>query len=494
MNLNARNYLLALLTGLCLVVIYPGWNWYWLAPLTLAPLVVSLAATVPWKHRFLLGYSAGFLHSLGVYYWFAPVLAVHGDMGEWGGFGTLLVYCFIRALHYGIFSLLAAIMIPSRWAILAIPALWTGMEWSQQPATDFAWLLLGNAGVDMALPLRLAPWVGVYGLSFLFAMTGTAAALLVLRRPKNLVAPVLALLVLLMLPAIPEVAVPTETAVAVQPNIDPETVRWTWESVQTLEQHLARLSLESALKAGEGKPAMVLWPELPAPIYYEDDAILRGHVLEVAKGAGVPVVLGTVVHTPKGDPLNSAEFISREGKTLGRYDKMHLVPFGEYVPPLFSWVNKVSGETGTFAPGKSTSDFSVDGHRVGVFICYESALPDHVRQFAAQGDEVLVMLTNDGYFFKTAAREQHLELARMRSVENNRWLLRATNNGHTVAIDPSGKIAKRIPEFVETSARLPFSWIQQTTFYTRNGDWFAWGCLLCSLLFCGFTSWSNRES
>ncbi len=498
MNANARNYFLALLTGLCLVVIYPGWNWYWLAPLTLAPLVFAVASEWRAKHRFLLGYFAGFIHSLGVYYWFAPVLAVHGGMGEWGGFGTLLVYCFIRSIHYGLFSLFAAVLIPSRAAVLLIPCLWTFMEWSQQPTTDFTWLLLGNPGIDMGmLPLRLVPWVGVYGLSFLFAMTGSVIALTALRRPVNAAAPIIALILLAFLPAIPKPAIPTESAVTVQPNIDPETTKWTWESVQGLEQRLAGLSLESALMRGEGKPVMVLWPELPAPVYYEQDAIFREHVTRVAKQSGVPVVLGTVVHDPKGDPLNSAEFIDREGKIMGRYDKMHLVPFGEYVPSIFSWVNKVSAEAGTFAAGKAISDFAVNGHRVGVFICYESALPGHVREFVAQGDEVLVMLTNDGYFFRTSAREQHLQLARMRAVENNRWLLRVTNNGHTVAIDPTGHIAKRIPEFVETSARLPFSWIQQTTFYSRHGDWFIWICSglpLLAGLKRGFSASSNRGS
>ena len=498
MNANAKNYFLALITGLCLVVIYPGWNWSWLAPLTVAPLVFAVASERRAKHRFLLGYFAGFVHSLGVYYWFAPVLAVHGDMGEWGGFGTLLVYCFIRAIHYGLFSLLAAALIPSRAAVLLLPALWTFMEWSQQPSTDFAWLLLGNPGIDMGmLPLRLVPWAGVYGLSFLFAMTGTAIALAALRRPVNAAAPIVALALLALMPPIQQPSSPTETAVTVQPNIDPETTKWTWESVQALEQRLAGLSLESALRPGESKAVMVLWPELPAPVYYEQDAILRDHVTRVAKQAGAPVVLGTVVHDPKGDPLNSAEFIDREGKIMGRYDKMHLVPFGEYVPSLFSWVNKVSGETGTFAAGKSISDFSVNGHRVGVFICYESALPNHVREFVAKGDEVLVMLTNDGYFFRTSAREQHLQLARMRAVENNRWLLRVTNNGQTVAIDPAGRIAMRIPEFVETSARLPFNWIQQTTFYSRHGDWFIWVCagfLLLAGLWRRVSASSNRGS
>ena len=473
------NYLLALLTGILLVVIYPGFNWYWLAPFAIAPLLHALGREARAKHRFLLGYVAGWIHSLGVYYWFMPVLAVHGDMGEWGGLGTLLVYCFVWAFHYGLFSLVAATVIPSRLAVLLIPGLWIGMEWSQLPTTQFSWLLLGNAGADMPLPMRIAPWLGVYGLSFVFALTSTAVAL---RRRSGIVAVGGIVLVELLLPALPVPSVPKESIVAIQPNIDPETAHWTWDSVQALERRMSKLSLEAALAAGESKPAMVIWPELPAPVYYEEDATVREQLTTVATAGNVPIVMGTVTHDPKGAPLNSAVFIDNTGKQVGRYDKMHLVPFGEYVPWVFWWVNKVSGETGTFSPGKDLTDFKANGHQAGIFICYESALPSHVREFAAHGSEVLAMLTNDGYFFQTAAREQHLLLARMRAAENNRWLLRVTNNGHTVSIDPAGRIVKRIPERVEASTRLPFSWIKETTFYTRNGDWFASISFLVSLL------------
>ena len=473
------NYLLALMTGLLLVVIYPGFNWHWLTPFAIAPLLYALGRERRAKHCFLLGYIAGWLHSLGVYYWFMPVLSVHGDMGEWGGLGTLLVYCFVWAFHFGLFSLIAASLIASRWAIVLIPALWVGMEWSQLPTTQFTWLLLGNAGADMGLPMRIAPWLGVYGLSFVFALTATAVAL---RRRSGLIAVGAIVVVELLLPALPAPSIPQESIVAIQPNIDPETVHWTWDSVQALERRMSMLSVESALAAGESKPAMVIWPELPAPIYYEEDVTVRDHLARAAIEGNAPIVMGTVVHDPKGSPLNSAVFINNTGKEVGRYDKMHLVPFGEYVPSVFWWVNKVSGETGTFSPGKEVTNFQVNGHRTGIFICYESALPGHVREFASLGAEVLAMLTNDGYFFQTAAREQHLLLARMRAAENNRWLLRVTNNGHTVSIDPAGRIVKRIPERVQSATRLPFSWIKETTFYTRNGDWFAWGCLLVSLL------------
>ena len=123
----------------------------------------------------------------------------------------------------------------------------------------------------------------------------------------------------------------------------------------------------------------------------------------------------------------------------------------------------------------------VEGHRVGTFICYESVFPHLVRQFVARGSEVLVNLSNDGYFGRSAARYQHLLIARMRAAENRRWILRATNNGVSVAIDPAGRVRQRLAEYEETSARLGFSYESETTFYTRFGDWFAWLCLLSGL-------------
>jgi apolipoprotein N-acyltransferase len=157
---------------------------------------------------------------------------------------------------------------------------------------------------------------------------------------------------------------------------------------------------------------------------------------------------------------------------------VNLVPFGEFVPwPLAALVDKVSTEAGTFTPG----DRVVVNGPWGAFICYESAFPHFVRQFTAQGAHVLVNLTNDGYFARSAARQQHISLARMRAVENGRWVLRVTNDGYTMSIAPSGRIAKEIAPYRAAYALLPFSYERDLTVYARFGDWFAWTCLAAGL-------------
>jgi apolipoprotein N-acyltransferase len=170
------------------------------------------------------------------------------------------------------------------------------------------------------------------------------------------------------------------------------------------------------------------------------------------------------------------------GRMTDRYDKINLVPFGEFVPSPFGWVNRITKEIGDFSSGNRIVVFPLASHHLGAFICYESAFPDLVRQFARGGAELLVNLSNDGYFGHSAAREQHLELVRMRAAENRRWILRATNDGITATVDPAGRVWYRAPPYQELAGAVSYRYLTNVTPYTRYGDWFAWTCLLAALL------------
>jgi apolipoprotein N-acyltransferase len=197
-------------------------------------------------------------------------------------------------------------------------------------------------------------------------------------------------------------------------------------------------------------------------------------------------LFGTVGETGHREPLNSAVMLNPNGDLIDRYDKINLVPFGEYVPKFFGFVNRITQEAGDFVPGNRIVVFPENDHRLGVFICYESVFPHEVRQFVRQAADLLVNLSNDGYFGHSAAREQHLEIARMRAAENRRWLIRSTNDGITATIDPAGRITQRLPMYQEAVARINYGYESSTTFYTEHGDWFAWGCWLgaAAALFC----------
>jgi apolipoprotein N-acyltransferase len=240
---------------------------------------------------------------------------------------------------------------------------------------------------------------------------------------------------------------------------------------------------------------LIVWPEIPAPFYPSSPAF-RQFIGRVTQESGAPLLFGGVARTATGAPLNSAFLVDAQGRILDRYDKIKLVPFGEFVPPLFGFVNRITPEAGDFAAGSRIVVFNTGTHRVGAFICYETVFPDLVRQFTAAGAEVLMNLSNDGYFGTSAAREQHLDLVRMRAAENGRWILRATNDGITVVVDPAGRITDSLPGFREVGSTMKYNFRSDLTPYVRFGDWFAWGCLSISLgavVFCLFSARAGGE-
>jgi apolipoprotein N-acyltransferase len=357
------------------------------------------------------------------------------------------------------------------WSAPAVAALWTGIE-RTHGTFAFAWLALGNAGIDMPGVVRLPPWLGVYGISFLFALT---AAALATRRYYWLALP---LAVFLLPPIDPGHA--TETAAVVQPNID-EDAEWTNSSLDLMEQRLLIESLDVAVKS---KARLIVWPESPGPIYYYTDARFRRYAAELAQTAQASFLFGTVGYTPGHSPLNSAVMLAPGGELVDRYDKIFLVPFGEFVPPLFGFVNRITKEAGDFTPGERVVAFPFGSHKLGTFICYESAFPHLVRKFALNGADAFMNLSNDGYFGRSYAREQHLKLVRMRALENHRWIVRATNDGITAVVDAAGRITERLQPYQRTAAAMHFGYESEPTFYASHGDWFAWSCLAVALLSC----------
>jgi apolipoprotein N-acyltransferase len=165
---------------------------------------------------------------------------------------------------------------------------------------------------------------------------------------------------------------------------------------------------------------------------------------------------------------------------VGRYDKMHLVPFGEYVPykKLFFFAGSLLQDVGILDPGKHRTVFATGGHSYGTFICYESVFADEVRQYARMGADVLVNISDDGWYGDTSAAWEHLNMVRMRAIENHRWVLRATNTGVTAAIDPYGRVVASAPRHIRTSLRVGFNYERDVTFYSAHGDLFAYFCAL----------------
>ncbi len=473
---------LALLSAVLLILTFPKFNLVFLAPIALTPLLLAMVREASGWRRFFIGWTSGVVYWFGVCYWIQFVLSFHGGMGDAAGWALFLVFCFAKAIHMGVFAWLAGILMRRWWAIPAIAALWVAIEVTHGPM-GFAWLALGNAGIDMGYPLRLAPFTGVYGISFLFVMMSAGLALAVLRRPRVELLWLVALPLLAFLPDLPAADRGASTAILSQPNLS-ETVEYNAATLDQTERDQVALSLRSAILEAAKPPSIIVWPEVPAPFYYYEDQQFRTYIDTLARASHAYVLLGIVAHTPEGTPLNSAVLVSPGGFAVSRYDKVNLVPFGEFVPWPFGFLaKKISTEVGDFAAGRRVVVSPMNEHHIGTFICYESVFPNFVRQFANGGAEVLFNISNDGWFGHSAARQQHLSIVRMRAAENRRWILRSTNDGITATIDAAGRLRGSLPLYTQATSYTGFHFESKKTFYTRFGDWFP---LLCATLAFAF--------
>jgi apolipoprotein N-acyltransferase len=241
-----------------------------------------------------------------------------------------------------------------------------------------------------------------------------------------------------------------------------------------IENHKSPITNPSA------HPALIIWAENPAPFFFTRDPVFRNAMISMARQAHAVVIANTIIPVDaEGKEItNSAITLDPDGHELSRYDKIHLVPFGEYVPwwALPGLVGKITSDVGNFVPGSRYPVARTPAGGIGVFICYEAIIPQLARRLVAGGAGVLVNISNDAWYGDSAAAYQHLEMARLRAIENHRYLLRATNNGLTTLIDPYGRIRAQIPRYQRMVLPASYDFETQQTFYSAHGDVFAWLC------------------
>jgi apolipoprotein N-acyltransferase len=508
----------------------PPWRtvfaWFGLVPLLWAILSPAAArAKHPLRRAFLLAYLCGVLWYMGNCYWIYNTMLMYGDMPRWVAALLLLGFSMVLGLYFGLFGWGVALVRratgDSRLALAAAPIFWVAVELAGARITSVPWDQLGYSQVDNALVNQLAPWTGVYGISFvLVAVSALIAGGLVLERRGTKRVWGIAGLALAVCGASgillhPPKPTPTAIAVLIQPNLNVGTDNnWIGADWTSHITQFARLGAEDCgtyiagipqtgapngtipCPSQPAPPALVAWPESPAPFEQADPRLLPS-LAAVARSARAPLVVGAIgMDYSNADEMwhyyNSALVVSADGQLAGRYDKIHLVPFGEYVPfaKLLSFAHKLTGRVSRFDRGTTRQSFLLGGHRYGIFICYEDVFAEEVRQFVRHGAEVLVNISDDGWYGDTSAPWQHLNMARMRAIENRRWVLRDTNNGITASIDPYGRVRESIPRHELGALAAQFGFSDKITFYTARGDMFAWTCVLLGL---GLAGWSGGK-
>jgi apolipoprotein N-acyltransferase len=470
----------------------------------LTPLIVALlrpSAPPPTMRRaFTLGLLTGVVYFAGTLYWLVQT------MTTFGGLATAIAV-FAAALLVAYLSLFPAAfaMVVVRMrrsfgvfgAALSIAPMWVATELGRQYVWDgFPWALLGYSQVSILPIAQLAAIAGVYGLSALLALSSAAVALLIVdergeRRRWVVLAAVVVLIggcaiwgrARIADGSLEAVGDPVRVAV-VQGNIL-QADKWN----PRLRDVIIGRYVTMTRQAIDRGATFILWPESSMPVNFEDDVIRASPVKRLARDAGVTLLVGSDqeerVHpgAPVGDPTNrlyNAAFLIKPDGTVGAvYRKMHLVPFGEYVPlkRLLFFVGPIVESVSDFHPGTEPVLIPVGNHSASTAICYEVIYGNLMRRFTNEGSELLTTITNDAWYGWTSAAYQHWEQASMRAIENGRYLARAANTGVSGFVDPYGRVIEKSALFEEALLVQDVKFLRTRTIYSRIGDLVAWLCL-----------------
>ncbi len=521
------NLLLAVFSGLLMTFAFPEWNWWSLGWVCTAPLVMAVARERRFWGGFILGWTTGTIFYMGSSYWVTYSMHHYGDIPLWLSYVILMIFSATLGVFTALFAGLLALIIKrfGGWAILSAPALWAASEWLRIEVSGVGWNALGYSQAFQPSVIAIARFGGVYVVSALLVAASTALvfAVIYLERRRGFV--VLTVAIVLAIVAVlygerlraTQPAESGSVAVAVvQPNVP---ISGDWSDPKFVEQMLIRhfrLS-EQALQSGNEKPAgaaasptsypaaaadanhaagVVVWPESPMNFEYDRDPLLQRRIASFTGRHNVTLLMnswGFPKDSAQGEAqYNSALVIAPSGEKVAEYDKMALVPFGEYIPAR-NWLpfaKNIRALVGDITPGTSFTLGEAAGARLGTLICFEATRPDLARRLRREGASAFVQLSNESWFGPTSMPRQMLAQAVFRAVENNAEVVRATNSGPSAFVHPSGLTEGETPMF-ETATR---TWQVRSvaeaqgeglTFYTRHGDVFAVLCAVASLILVG---------
>ncbi|HYV11574.1 MAG TPA: apolipoprotein N-acyltransferase [Pyrinomonadaceae bacterium] len=498
-RIDFRNYEwgAAAASALLLILAFPNFEYYQLAWIGLVPLLVVIGRRPSPLRAFILGWAAGSVFFYVTCYWLTY------SMIHYGGLPTALAYlllipgALVIGIFHGLFAALIALAIQKwgRMAVLMAPIFWTALEWVRLVVTGQLWNALGYSQAYHNQIIEPATWGGVYAVSFLLVAINSAVALLIIHRKPLSIA--LALLIPFAVLAVIRGSLPDSLKdritypehmvkiVAVQPNVPMNPVKTTDETKALIERHITLSTKGLAEPTRAQGPRLVIWPESPMNFTYASNKTFREFVAGFTKENHTSLLFNSLEPAPNDGSYNSALLVNEEGRLISQYDKIRLMPFGEYVP-LPQWLpgsSLISGIVGEFTPGSNYTLMPIADRKAGVFICIESAYPWIARRLAHDGADVLINISNDGYLGPTAVMRQHLANAIFRAMENGRPVLRVTNSGLSAYISEDGHVYGLTEPF-QADVRV---WTNnrgeaRNTFYTRHGDLFVYVCAVITLI------------
>jgi apolipoprotein N-acyltransferase len=509
LNSDRGRQVMAACSGLLLTGAFPHIGFSWLAWIGIVPLLAAVR-NLPWRRGFGLGFLAGMAHFLTLVYWIAYTMRTYGHLPWPVGVSILALLAAYLALFFASFTALVCRLRPQPHSTLFLaPVIWVALEYLQSFfLSGFPWELLGYSQYKELHLIQISDILGVYGVSFLILFTNTAVFFLLLniakfdwngvRITRRFAAAALTLCVSLnglnwyygahRLVQIDKLNAdaPSIRVAIVQGNIE-QALKWDPAFQGTTIDKYLRLS-QSVV---DHHPELVVWPETALPFHFRYDVPLTEKVQEGVRRLGAYFLVGSPSFERghrRVDYYNSAYLIDPQGNVLGKYDKAHLVPFGEYVP-LKRWLpflGKLVEQVGDFSRGDIGDTIEWTYGKLGVLICYEGIFPDISQTKVRNGANLLVNITNDAWYGRSSAPYQHFSMTVFRAIENRRALIRSANTGISGFVDPVGRILGKTALFSDAAEVRQVPLISTVSLYNRFGDAFAAACLaVAGILLCG---------
>lgn len=484
------------LSGILLFLSFPKFGSTFVAWVALIPLLYTLHNTKSWFDAFSKGFLSGITANALIFYWIVYVVVNYGYLPYFAGISAMLLLSaylgmYIATFAAGVFYF-QKINIP---LIIAAPLLWTSLEYAKSNLlTGFPWANLAYSQYQNIYFIQILDIIGPYGITFLIVMVNvvlfnTLQHIIYKNKAYTFLKEIFVVSILFLIiyaygfwcvnniETKMKVSASLEAAIA-QGNFE-QDIKWNpsyqWDTINTYKA----LSLDKRLEGSK----LIVWPETATPFYFQDVNYLHREVINTAKASNSWMLIGSPSYLKKSNKIsymNSAFIISPEGNIEGRYDKVHLVPYGEYVPlrKYFPFIDKLVEGVGDFSPGDGFHPLLMNNHKVGILICYEGIFPYASRIYKKAGTQLLVNITNDAWFGKTSAPYQHLSMTVFRAVENRLYVVRAANTGISAFIDPLGRIVSSTNLFERTVLRETIKFMDIRTVYEINGDYFVYMCIL----------------
>jgi apolipoprotein N-acyltransferase len=496
LRIKWTDILLSVLGGVLTALSFPKFNLSFFAWISLIPILFVLARKTP-KQSFIIGLIAGISFNAILIYWIPDVPAHYGNLSIGISLLIYAVFVLYLALFWAFFSLCFAKIrrIYPNLSFLLAPFLWIVFEYILTHfLTGFPWGLLGYSQYKNIWFLQLASITGIYGMSFILVLFQSLFVYSMIKKRRTPF--FLGLFLVLIIHFLGWLSTENTLqgtgpfkASVIQGNVSSDII---WDQISDQQKwDLFQRHLDLSLNAYANDSGLIIWPEFTVPlcfscpygIYLE----FKQRLFDFVDKTGCALLLGTIERSLSQQKIHyyNTALCLHPGLNMSKYYKMHLVPFGEYIPykKIFFFTEKMTHAIGELTPGNEYILHEYQGKEFASPICYEIIFPNLVRNFTRKGAQFLVTITNDSWYGKSSAPYQHFAIAVIRAVENRRYLLRAATTGVSGIIDPYGRIIARSEMMTQTFLTATIVPLNKLTLYTRLGDFLPLISLTLGILF-----------